>query len=88
MYFAELQAALLAVGYREERLSRRAGQRVFAGSAAAATARQRSCVSCDHHGLRVYPFYRPSPFAVSVVVACPACGWVDEAGHTADGRGT
>ncbi len=78
MQFAELQAALLAAGYREERLPRRAGQRVFDAGQTAATARQRWCGSCGYHGLWVYPFYRPSPFAVVLVVACPTCGCVQD----------
>jgi len=84
LYFAERQAALLAAGYREERLPRRAGQRVFAAGAGAAAARQQSCAACGYRGLRVYPFYRPSPFAVQVVVACPSCGWVQAEDRTSD----
>ncbi len=78
MRFAELQAALLAAGYREERVPRRAGQRVFGTGERAATARRTTCGPCGHRGLQAYPFYRPTPIAVRTVIACPACGWVDE----------
>ena len=74
MFFAELQAALLAAGYREERLPRRAGQRVFGAGASAALARQTGCLPCGYRGLRIYSFYLPSPFAVHLVSACPVCG--------------
>ena len=40
MRFAALQAALLAAGYREERVPRRAGQRVFGSGEPAANARR------------------------------------------------
>ncbi len=76
--FAERQAALLAAGYREERPPRRAGQRVYGVWHATAVAAQADCGHCNHHGLRAYPFYRPNPLAVVVVIACPACGAVDE----------
>jgi hypothetical protein len=76
--FAERQAALLAAGYREERPPRRAGQRVYGAWHAATAAPQADCGHCGHHGLRAYPFYRPSPYAVVLVIACPACSVVDE----------
>lgn len=74
--FATVQAALLAAGYREERPPRRAGQRVYGAWHTSAAAPQATCAHCGQHGLRAYPFYRPSPYAVAVVIACPACGWV------------
>ena len=76
--FAELQAALLAAGYREERVPRRPGQRVYGAGHLTVAAQLADCERCGHHGLRVYPFYRASPFAVAVVIACPACGWAEE----------
>jgi hypothetical protein len=75
--FAAVQASLLAAGYREERVPRRAGQRRYGAGQSTTDAQQADCRHCGHHGLRTYPFYRPSPFAVALVTACPACGWAD-----------
>ena len=78
MLFSEIQAALLAAGYREERAPRKAGQRVFGTGKPAATARRTTCGDCGHRGLQAYSFYRPAPSAARTVIACPACGWVGE----------